>query len=95
MMKLDFRFLAVSCIFVACCFAFSSCMAPQPTTPAENTTQSIPATEVLDYSTTETTLEEATREEITTPGTTTEETAATSPEPDFTNTPDPDGTKRY
>ena len=94
MMKLDFRFLVVSCIFVACCFAFSSCMAPQPTTPAENTTLSIPATEVLDYSTTETT-EEATREEITTPGTTTEETAATSPEPDFTNTPDPDGTKRY
>lgn len=65
------------------CFGFASCaLFQQPQNSEENTSpfSTVPAT----------TPDETTPEE-----TTPEETTTTVTEPDFPNTPDPDGTKRY
>ena len=73
---------------LAFCLLFAAC-SPEPSTPKEEQ----PTTQTTTQTTTpeETTPEETTPEEVTTP----EEPTSVVTEPDFSNSPDPDGTKRY
>ena len=80
-MKNIYRLLAVVLVLTFCWCLVSCKLFPQPNTEGENTTLTTPE---------ETTLEQTTPEE-----TTSEETTPAVTEPDFSNTPDPDGTKRY
>ncbi len=90
-MRLNRKFLSgllvvVLCLSLASCRLFSLFAAEEQTTAPESTTPEIPF---------EVTTPEA---EQTTPGeeqTTPEVITPTVTEPDFPNTPDPEGTKRY
>lgn len=69
------------------CLMLASCMfSPPEQSEEKNTTDAAP---------TLTTPEETTPAETTAAETTTAETTTATPEPDFSNTPEPDGTKRY
>lgn len=69
------------------CLMLASCMfSPPEQSEEKNTTDAAPAL---------TTPEETTPAETTAAETTTAETTTATPEPDFSNTPEPDGTKRY
>ena len=67
---------------LAFCLLFAAC-SPEPSTPKE------------EQPTTQTTTQTTTPEETTPEETTPEETTPIVTEPDFSNSPDPDGTKRY
>ena len=89
------KLLAVGLV-LAVCLSFASCaLFGKPQKEEEPTTLATPTLTTPEETTTETTTEETTPGETTTVETTTEETSTTEPEPDFSNTPDPDGTKRY
>ena len=68
------------------CLMLASCMFSPPEENEESNTDTAPAL---------TTPEETTPAETTAAETTTAETTTATPEPDFSNTPEPDGTKRY
>ena len=95
-MKRNFRFLAGVCIIALCCFVVSSCISPERIPQGEEgTTLTTSAVSTPEETTHETTLEETTALDITTSETTMEEISTPESEPDFSNPPDPDGTKRY
>ena len=86
-MKCDFRFWAGVCIIALCCVVTASCISPERIPQGEEVTTL--TTSVVSPP------EETTPEETTFEETTPEETTPEVTESDFTNTPDPDGTKRY
>lgn len=82
--------LAAVCA-LAFCLLFASCAFFPSPSKGEGTTDTPPILTVPE----ETTPEETTPEETTPEETTPAETAPAVTEPDFSNPPDPDGTKRY
>ena len=80
-MHYSYRLLVVALVLVLCLGAASCAIFPHIPTGEQTTT---------DITTEETTPEETTPEE-----TTPEATTPAVTEPDFSNDPDPDGTKRY
>ena len=81
------RHVAIICAVVALLLAFASCTRWGPQDPV--TTPSV--TTVADLTVTQETTPEVTTPEKTTP----EVTTPAVTDPDFSNDPDPDGTKRY
>ena len=82
---------------LAFCLLFAAC-SPEPSTSKEEqpTTQTTTQTTTPEETTPEeTTPQETTPQETTPEETTPEETTPIVTEPDFSNSPDPDGTKRY
>lgn len=95
-MRYTTKFLAAALAFAIClglasCAFFSQLF--QKEDDVANTTSSLITSE--ETSPEETTPEETTPEETTPEETTPEETTPIVTEPDFSNPPDPDGTKRY
>ncbi len=85
------KLLAVLLVFV-CCFGMASCaLFGEPQKGNENTTETTTLLTTPEETTPEVTTPEETTPEATTPA----ETTPAVTEPDFSNVPDPDGTKRY
>ena len=84
------KLLAVLLVLL-CCFGMASCALVPPSPQEEKTTDTTPALTSPEETTPEVTTPEVTTPEATTPA----ETTPAVTEPDFSNAPDPDGTKRY
>lgn len=82
----------VAVLVLAWCLGLASCAFFAPPTKEETPTA---GTTTLVTTPEETTPQETTPQETTPEETTPEETTPIVTEPDFSNSPDPDGTKRY
>ena len=85
------RRICIICAAVVLLVALVSCSNKQPDVPVITTEQTTTEATTPEA----TTPEETTPEETTPEETTPEETTPEVTEPDFSNNPDPDGTKRY